>query len=313
MLNSTFDNEQSYPKADGITLHPPAKLNLSLVVFDSRDDGFHGLHTVMAMIDLCDDLNIKVSDTEGLRLKCTGIESPPGPDNLVIRAAKLLSEHANVPMALDISLHKRIPTGGGLGGASSDAAACLIGLNHLWQLNLSLETLSELAAQLGSDIPFFLQGPVAICTGRGEIIQKLPHRPSQSILLITPGIHASTADVYKNYTYDTDCCDDYMRRIQYYLRLGDLNNLASQGLNTLTNVTMELFAPLKIIREKIEQLGIAPVNMSGSGSSLFVTSDSNEQLAHWEQLILQHNLAQAQVVGFLDHAQFSMEAQHADF
>ena len=176
---------------NSITVHPPAKINLSLVVFDRRSDNFHDLHTVMAAIDLCDDLSIGLSEEKGIRLSCSGLGAPENPENLVYRAAQLLGHYSETTVALDISLHKRIPAGGGLGGASSDGAACLVALNQLWKLGLSIEELARLAEELGSDVPFFLHGPVAMCSGRGEVVTKLPHRINRALLLIIPEISIS--------------------------------------------------------------------------------------------------------------------------
>ncbi|MCF7959005.1 MAG: 4-(cytidine 5'-diphospho)-2-C-methyl-D-erythritol kinase [Phycisphaerae bacterium] len=311
MLTPAIHNTGSPGKNKGVSLSPPAKINLSLVVFQRRNDGFHALHTVMGAIDFCDELDIHLSDREGIALSCSGIPSPSGRDNLVYQAASLLGETAGISPSLAISLHKNIPSGAGLGGASSDAAACLIGLNALWSLDLSVGDLTTLAGRLGSDVPFFINGPIAQCTGRGEIITALPHRTQQSILLIDPAIHVSTPHVFKHYTPDHQVNEDYMKRVHYYLKLGDLDGLLSQGLNTLTSVTMGLFPALRLIQEKIEHLGIGPVHMSGSGSSLYVASDSHHQLDQWAQQINEQKLACARVVCFKNENHLFQEVKHA--
>lgn len=311
MLTPAIHNTGSSDENKGVSLSPPAKINLSLVVFQRRNDGFHALHTVMGAIDFCDGLHIQLSDQKGIALSCSGIPSPSGPENLVYQAASLMAETSGVAPSLAISLHKNIPSGAGLGGASSDAAACLIGLNALWKLDLSISDLTALAGRLGSDVPFFINGPIAQCTGRGEIITPLPHRTQQSILLIDPAIHISTPHVFKHYAPDHQVNEDYMQRVHYYLKLGDLDGLLSQGLNTLTFATMKLFPPLRLLKEKIEHLGIGPVHMSGSGSSLYVTSDSHHQLDQWAQQINEQQLALACVVCFKNENHLFQEVKHA--
>jgi len=304
---------QSLPSKNSIVnLHPPAKINLSLVVATCRPDGFHDIHTVMAAVNLCDDLRISIAPSPGINLRCTGRPVLCGPENLVYRAALLLSRYAQVPLALDITLHKRIPIAAGLGGASSDAAYCLLGLNHLWGLNLSRDTLAGLAADLGSDVPFFLFRPVAVCTGRGEIVQSLPQRCRSSVLLIMPGIQVPTALIYRNYVFDESAYEENLRRVRYFLDLGDLDSLLEQGINSLTWTCMEKFESLHRLRRRIEGLGIAPVHLSGSGSTLYVTSRDPAQLEHWAQLIQQHHLAEVHIVSFQDQAESFLEVQHAN-
>ena len=296
-----------------VLMHPPAKINLSLVVFNKRADNYHELHTVMATVDLCDDLHLQESLSGGISLTCTGLPSPEGPENLVYQAAQLISEFVGVNPSVKINLHKRIPAGAGLGGASSDTAACLVGMNRLLDLRLTCEDLSKIAARLGSDIPFFLQGPVALCTGRGEIVTRMSHRLNSKLLLITPDVHVSTPLVYKNYIYDNKRCNDHMLRIKYFLRRGDLDGLVDQGINTLTDVTMELFEPLRSLRDIISGLGVGPVYMSGSGSCLFVPSARDDELLEWKQLLEEQGIAKVHLVGFYDQSYIYPEVKHASF
>jgi 4-diphosphocytidyl-2-C-methyl-D-erythritol kinase len=297
----------------GVALRPPAKINLSLVVFGPRPDGFHDLHTVMATIDLHDDLSLKLRSEPGIELHCTGEPSPAGPENLVYRAVELIAKHAGITPALEVNLYKRIPAGAGLGGASSDAASCLFGLNRLWNLNLSRPELTTLAAQLGSDVPFFLQGPVAACTGRGEVVIPLPHQCHRSIVLIVPKLEVSTARVYRNYRLEEERCEDYMRRVNYFLRQGDLDGLAIQGINSLDITCMQLFASLHELRERIESMGIGPLQISGSGSSLFISTYSHNQANRWARQLHELEDAWVQTVRFTNQKEPYLEVHHADF
>jgi len=305
--NSTVVNQQ------GIWLRPPAKINLSLVVFAPRPDGYHDLHSIMAKIGLHDDLSLSPSSSVVIDLRCTGQPCPSQKDNLVYRATQLLADYADIVPSVQIRLHKRIPSGAGLGGASSDAASCLLGLNQLWDLHLPRKQLCQLASQLGSDVPFFLYGPVALCTGKGEFVQSLPHRCRRSILLVIPEISIPTAQVYQNYLHDSDSCEDQMRRVNYFLRRGDLDGLVIQRINSLETSCMALYPPLKDWRANIEKLGIGPLQISGSGSCLFATCETKAEAARWADMIQQQNLAQVQALSFAEQLEPFLEVHHADF
>src|SRR5438874_4139070 len=158
--------------ADGgsatLILRAPAKVNLFLEVVGKRADGFHAVNTLMVAVSLVDTLEFASADDGLLDLTCSDPALSVGPENLVVRAANVLRRHTGSRAGAAICLTKRIPMQAGLGGGSSDAAATLVGLNRLWGLNLGADVLTTLAASLGSDVAFFLDGPAAWCTGRGE-------------------------------------------------------------------------------------------------------------------------------------------------
>ena len=313
MLSPTLNKRAASPDSKGLSVRAWAKLNLSLVVTDRRPDGYHNLHTVVAAIDLHDDLHIAPAEKPGITLHCTGLPCPTGPENLVHRAAQLLAQERGQPPRLEIHLHKRIPLGAGLGGGSSDAAACLQALNRLWGLNLNRTQLAQLAAQLGSDVPCFLHGPVAMCTGRGEQVTALPQRCQGAALLIIPPLQVSTAQVYTRHQCNPSTNDDHLRRVTYFLRRGDLDGLAAQGINSLTPTCMGMFDQLQKLRHRIENMGIRPIHMSGSGSCLFTTSETPQRLHQWARTLAHENVAEARVVRFQDHADPFLEVHHADF
>lgn len=296
-----------------VSLRAPAKVNLSLVVLGARPDGYHDLHSVMATVSLYDDLRLALSEQPGIAFHTSGLGVPSGRDNLVVRAAEAMARRAGVEPALRIDLHKRIPPGGGLGGGSSDAAACLWGLNQLWQLGYSRPELASLAAELGSDVAFFLYGPVALCTGRGEIVKPLAQRCGRHVLLVMPAVQVSTALVYKHFQYKRGQADDLLRQVRYFLRRGDLDGLAAQGINNLSRPCLNLFPSLDDLRVGLEELGVAPVQISGSGASLFATSCSLNQVKHWAQLVQDRQLGQAQGISFHYQSEPFLEVPHADF
>ncbi|MBN2210235.1 MAG: 4-(cytidine 5'-diphospho)-2-C-methyl-D-erythritol kinase [Sedimentisphaerales bacterium] len=312
MLRSVLNNAQINNPSLGVVLQPLAKLNLSLVIRYKRPDGFHELHSVMATLSLMDDLELHFSDKAGIHLTCWGLNSPSGPENIVWRAAQLFYDYTQIDPAIAMTLTKRIPAGTGLGGASSDAAACLMGLNQLCHTGLKSNQLDELAAQLGSDVSFFLHGPIALCTGRGEIVQPLKLTCTRHILLILPGIHVSTAEIYAQHCCNPDEVEQAMMRVEQCLDAGDLDALLDEGVNTLTPTTMQYVPALDELRRQIESKGIGPVCMSGSGSALFVSSNNLAQLQQWRSLLLENGLAEVHIVRLGVSGPSFREVHHAN-
>ena len=171
----------------------PAKLNLFLHVVGRREDGYHLLQTVFQFVDLCDTLYFDLTDSG--EIQCDGLDLEPE-GNLIWRAAQLLREHTGIRQGIHIRVDKHIPLGGGLGGGSSDAAATLLALNRLWELNLASETLTRLGLQLGADVPVFLNGQAAWAEGVGEHLIPLPDLPEPWYLLIHPGCSISTREIF---------------------------------------------------------------------------------------------------------------------
>lgn len=299
--------------SSGVFLKAPAKINLSLIVSAPRPDGYHDIHTVMATIDLFDEIGVTHAQEKGIHLYCTGLKLPGGASNIVYRAGQRLAQYANISPAINIHLKKNIPLGSGLGGGSSDAAACLIALNKLWNLNLTIEQLANIAAKLGSDVPFFFFTPVALCTGRGENIEPLTYRLERHILLITPAICVPTAQIYRNYSYDRDKTDKQLQEVNDFLDNGDLEGLILQGVNSLTDTSFQQFKELQGLVSKFKKMGIAPLFMSGSGSAFFACADSQKQVLHWEQIVTNSKLAKCRAVRFLQQNGHCPEVHHADF
>lgn len=181
-----------------INVKAPAKINLSLDALYKRKDNYHELEMVMTTIDLADRLQLVLLEKDCIKLDVKAHFIPDDKRNLVYQAAALLKERFQIKQGVAISLDKSIPVAAGLAGGSSDAAAALKGLNQLWDLNLSLEELADLGAELGSDIPFCLYGGTALATGRGEIIEPLPMMPNCWIVLAKPSISVSTPGVYRD-------------------------------------------------------------------------------------------------------------------
>jgi 4-diphosphocytidyl-2-C-methyl-D-erythritol kinase len=179
---------------DKISLNAPAKINLYLQVLGKRPDGYHEIDSLMQAIDLYDHITIEKSDS--IELECDDPSIPSDSSNLAFKAAALLQRAAYFPGAR-IILKKRIPSGSGLGGGSSDAAFVLRGLSQLYNLDLSAEQKKEIAGEIGSDVPFFLSSGQAIVEGRGERIFPVKTPLDYGVIVITPPIMSSTADTYR--------------------------------------------------------------------------------------------------------------------
>ena len=182
-----------------ISLTAPAKINLSLRILGKRSDGFHELETLLAPIGLADTIEVSHGTGHGITLTCNDPELPTDSNNLCVKAAEAFRVATGLDHGIAITLLKRIPHGAGLGGGSSDAAAVLKGLNELFDQPLVNEELHQIAASLGSDVPFFLASGPAWCRGRGEILEEATALPKSNLLLIKPPFPVPTAWAYKKY------------------------------------------------------------------------------------------------------------------
>jgi len=263
-----------------ITLKAPAKINLHLEVIGKREDGFHELAMIMQNIDLSDYLEMEINSEGLIKLKTDCNNLSVSSDNLIVKSANLLRQISNVDLGANIFLRKNIPIGAGLAGGSSNAAATLIGLNKLWNLNLDQNTLCSLASNLGSDIPFFIKGGIQLCFGRGEILEELePTLAYGVILLKNRHVSVSTAETYKKYS-NRFCCE-YLKNTQMIEKIR--NNLRENVLNRLNfkNQHMTIKNDLQLVVENendsVKQAlyllsnikNCLTFSMSGSGPTCF--------------------------------------------
>lgn len=179
-----------------LTLPSPAKLNLMLHILGRREDGYHELQTLFQFLDYGDEMTFSVRDDAKI---CLHTEFPgvPHDQNLIVRAAKLLQQHAACPLGIDIQIKKVLPMGGGIGGGSSNAATTLLALNHLWQLGWDEDRLAALGLSLGADVPVFVRGHAAFAEGVGEILSpEYPEEPWYVVLV--PQVSVSTAEIFSH-------------------------------------------------------------------------------------------------------------------
>ncbi len=282
-----------------LRLQAPAKLNLYLRVIGRRPDGYHELETLFERIDLADLLTF-APQASGITLACDDLSAVPGTaqagpglscgeDNLVTRAAHLLRRACGVTQGAAIHLTKRIPIAAGLGGGSSDAATTLVGLNQLWNTRRSVSQLCELAAQVGSDVPFFLhQHPFAIGRGRGERCELLPGPlPTLWHVVVTPPVHLSTPEIYAGFDEHKSVLTDVPPSITmtvHALRNGPaLAGLAKGLYNDLEPAAIRRCPVIGDIRALLLEGACQGALTSGSGPSVFgLCQDRShaEQVAH---------------------------------
>ncbi len=265
-------------KENGLIVNAPAKINLSLLISGKRDDGFHGIETIMAKIAWYDQLIIERSDKPGIELICSGPHWAPQDDsNLVIKAARAIENLCSTKLSLKITLVKNIPAGTGLGSASSDCAATLLGINKLCKLNIPESDILNMASALGSDIPFFVGSNLAYCTGRGEIITEIDVKFPFTCLLITPDISVSTASVYKSYKHDKDEYSKLSKIIHPIIEKKDVDLAAKMCTNMLAKSCFGLNDELAQLYSSIKDLDMNRLCLSGSGSALYMLFDNSEK------------------------------------
>ncbi|HLZ23166.1 MAG TPA: 4-(cytidine 5'-diphospho)-2-C-methyl-D-erythritol kinase [Ktedonobacterales bacterium] len=245
-----------------------AKVNLTLDVLGKRDDGYHALASVMQTIALHDTLRISVNTGGGITFVCDD-STLRGEGNLAFRAAQLMrAEIGDERLGAAIELHKDVPIQAGLGGGSSDAAAVLHALNTQWQVGYPVETLEDLGARLGSDVPFFLRSGTALIEGRGEYVTPLPDAEPLWILLAKPRIGLSTATVFRQLTPGSYSDGTATERTADAIRTGQ--PIALSGLfNALESGVVSSFSEVRALRDAMLDGGAPVVRMSGSGPTLF--------------------------------------------
>jgi 4-diphosphocytidyl-2-C-methyl-D-erythritol kinase len=271
-------------QGESLVVEAPAKLNLHLEVLGRRVDGYHDLETVMLAVDLCDTLRfcrssdgrIVLRQAFAAELGSSAAAPPGGDDNLVVRAARRLAESTGCTHGVEIELLKRIPWQAGMGGGSSDAAATLLALNHLWELQLPVDELHRIAATLGSDLNFFIaQTPLALCSGRGEQIAPQPLRRRIDLVVAQPDGGLSTAAVFKRWQRHEG--RKAANPLLAWLS-GDSSHVLPVGVyNALQPAAEELHPGMCCLRHDMSALGLQCVTMTGSGSACFGVCHSRRQ------------------------------------
>lgn len=247
-------------------LEAPAKINWFLSVLNKREDGYHNIASLIQGIGLYDTLLFEESE----RLEIiSDIADLPAEKNLIFKAAVLMQTVAGVRSGARITLKKNIPLAAGLGGGSSDAACALIGLNRLWGLNLNVVNLRNIGAQLGSDVPFFINDIFAVVEGRGEVITSLVNANEIPLLLVNPGIPISAAWAYKALEVGLTKKVVDIKLFCQSLDRNDFRALRSLQNNDLEHPVLKTYSEIGRIKELLLEQGAVMSAMSGSGSTVF--------------------------------------------
>ncbi len=243
----------------------PAKLNLTLEIVAKRPDGYHAVESLMVPVDLADELEFR--DAEELSLTCDEPTIPTDGRNLVLKAAEALRRTTGSRRGAAIHLRKRIPHEAGLGGGSSDAATTLLALNEIWGLNLPPADLATVAAEIGSDVAFFLARSAAWCTGRGEIVEAESTGAAIDVVIVKPPVGLSTKEIYGRVSVPAHPVDGTPARGA--LRTGDLDALGRALFNRLQAPAFAVAPAVESLHRELAAFGPPGCQLSGSGSALF--------------------------------------------
>jgi 4-diphosphocytidyl-2-C-methyl-D-erythritol kinase len=274
---------------DAIAIDAPAKLNLSLAILARRPDGFHEIESLMVPVSLADRLVVRAVDAPGvcLRVRFGGrLAQPAGAvlcrdvpaddSNLVVRAARRLAEAAGIERGLDVELTKEVPSGAGLGGGSSDAAAILRAAAVVWGLDWPTARLAEIGACIGSDVPWFFAGSPAIASGRGERIDPTAGLPSLHAVIACPAAGLSTPAVYGRCVPDPSRSGD-AARLAAALARGDLRAAGELMHNGLENAARSLSADIDRLLAALAAAGGVRPMLTGSGSACFAIARTDRE------------------------------------
>ena len=255
----------------------PAKINLTLDVLYKRPDNYHEVEMVMTTVDLADRIGLENREDGLIKIISADRFVPDDNRNFAYQAAKLLKDTYGIEHGVSITIEKEIPIAAGLAGGSSDAAATLRGLNELWNLNLSLDTLAELGAKIGSDVSFCVYGGTALATGRGEKIRELSAPPACWVVLAKPKIGVSTAEIYGNLKVDEVIHPNTAGMLKA-IDTNDYELMCNSLGNVLESVTLNLYPEVVTLKEQMQRFGADAVLMSGSGPTVFGLVDTEARV-----------------------------------
>ena len=254
--------------AKSLRLKSYAKINFNLKVLGRRQDGYHEIDSLIQNISLCDDIHLTETD-HGITVTCLSLRVPQGKENIAYKAAEAFFNMTGVNKGVDISIEKRVPVAAGLGGGSSNAAAVIIGLNHMFGTNISRMKMLGLAEGIGSDVPFFIEGGTVHVRGRGEVVEKLKPSSETWIVLVAPKFEISAKFAY----------DEFDKVLAFRLRRKEAPKLSSVEIsswamssilhNDLEEPVSAKHKEIAKIKERLLSLGATGAAMSGSGPAVF--------------------------------------------
>jgi len=287
MSSRTIDSARDGGLRPVLTVRCPAKLNLSLAVLARRADGFHEIESLMVPVTLCDTLRVTATEDPGIRLRVRyagrlgdsarggGLahDVPVDATNLVVRAARALADEAGVRRGLDIELVKEIPSGAGLGGGSSDAAAVLLAASRAWGLDWPRERLAAIGGRIGSDVPWFFAGGPAIAGGRGERLEPVAGMPLLAAVIACPAVGLSTAAVYARCVPEPERRGE-AARLATAFAAGRLPDAMALMHNSLERPARDLCPEVGRLLSDLAAAGAVRPLLTGSGSACFAVTRS---------------------------------------
>lgn len=272
-----------------------AKLNLVLDVCYKRQDGYHELRTVMQTVSLYDELTFQKRDDGQIRLEVHAAEQdvPCDQNNLVYRAVSAVMERCEACGGMDIVLKKQIPTAAGMAGGSADAAAAILACNELYGLNMDNDALSELAVEIGADVPYCLNGGTMLCEGIGEVMTPLPKLPGLYFVIVKPDVSASTAAVYDALDNMASAWHPDVDGMIRAIIKKDTNAIANCMGNVLEDVTIPQYPVIEERKQQLLDCGAHGVLMSGSGPAVYgIFFEKEQQLRAYETLCRMDGIGQ---------------------
>lgn len=263
-----------------------AKVNYYLDVLDKRPDGFHDIETVFQSISLHDELRFEAAD-KGIELTCSNPTLDCGADNLIVRAAESIREHAKKPGGVKIHLEKNIPIAAGMAGGSGNAAATLIALNELWDARLEIDDLARIGLALGSDVPFCLVGGTVAASGQGEELMPLASLEETWFLLLHPPFPLATASIFQHEALQKSGPrgdQHYTTAFEDVLRGWGRNPLSDLCYNAMESAAFVVKPELAALKQRLGEAGCLVSMMSGTGPTVFGICSSEDHAAQVAEL-----------------------------
>ena len=254
---------------DSVVIKAMAKVNLGLDVLRRRENGYHDVKMVMQTVNLYDTLTILKTENAQIIITTNTGELPLNEDNLIYKAAKLLSTHTGKEYGVKIHLDKQIPIAAGMAGGSTDAAATLLGLNALYDLGLNKEELAKIGVKIGADVPYCIYGGTCLSEGIGEVLTKLPDAPDCFVVIAKPGIGVSTKYVYENLHIEAVKDHPDIDGMIDAIKADNLDGVAQKMENVLETVTIKRYPEIAVMKECLLENGAENALMSGSGPTVF--------------------------------------------
>ena len=260
---------------DSCTLKAYAKINIGLDVTGRTDNGYHLLKTVMQQVDLYDVITIERAE-KGINFSCDSKDVPSDDTNLAVKAAKLMTETYGIKEGVNISLNKNIPVAAGMAGGSTDGAAVIIGMNKVFDLDLTMQEMIDTGVKIGADIPFCIQGGCAIAEGIGEKLRELDNRTEMYTLIAKPPINVSTVHVYKTLKWQEVIHPD-MDMVIKGIMAGSMDDIVAGMGNVLESVTCSEYDIINELKKAMLDIGASGSLMSGSGPTVFGLFKNKEE------------------------------------